>query len=93
LEIHGWVLMPSHLHVLCRSKKGFNLSDIIRDFKKFTSTELIRTIQEESENRREWFLYLFAKACEHYLKDLKYKVWQNGYHGEEISSNKFTLAS
>ena len=37
LEIYAYVLMPSHLHMLCRAKEGFVLADIMRDFKKSSS--------------------------------------------------------
>lgn len=89
LEIYAYVLMPSHLHMMCRSKEGFVLSDIIRDFKKYTSKKIIQNIKEEPESRREWLLDLFSKACVHLKRDQEYKVWQDGYHAEEISSNKF----
>jgi REP element-mobilizing transposase RayT len=36
LEIFGWVLMHSHLHLICRAAEGYKLSDILRDFKKYT---------------------------------------------------------
>jgi len=35
LIIHAWCLMPSHLHMIISSDKE-RLSDIIRDFKKYT---------------------------------------------------------
>ncbi len=89
LEIYAYVLMPSHLHMMCRAKEGFELSNIIRDFKKFTSKKIIQNIQDEPESRREWLLELFSKACEHLKREQEYKVWQDGYHAEEISSNKF----
>jgi len=89
LEIYAYVLMPSHLHMICRAKEGFELSNIIRDFKKFTSKKIIQNIQDEPESRREWLLELFSKACEHLKREQEYKVWQDGYHAEEISSNKF----
>jgi REP element-mobilizing transposase RayT len=53
LELYAWCLMPSHLHMIISAKDDVNLSDIIRDFKKFTSKEVIRLIQEEPESRRE----------------------------------------
>lgn len=53
LEIYGYCLMPSHLHLLCKATNGFVLSDVMRDFKKFTSKKIIQTIQEEPESRRE----------------------------------------
>ena len=89
LEIYAFVLMASHLHMMCRAKEGFELSNIIRDFKKFTSKKIIQNIQDEPESRREWLLELFSKACEHLKREQEYKVWQDGYHAEEISSNKF----
>ncbi len=57
--------------------------------KKCTSKKIIQNIQEEPESRREWLLELFSKACEHLKKEQDYKVWQDGYHAEEISTNKF----
>ncbi len=89
LEIYAYVLMPSHLHMLCRAKEGFQLADIIRDFKKFTSKKIIQNIQQEPESRREWMLKLFAQACEHLKRDQEYKLWQTGYHAEELFSSKF----
>jgi REP element-mobilizing transposase RayT len=89
LEIYAYVLMPSHLHMMCRAKEGFMLSDIMRDFKKHTSKKITQNIKEEPESRREWLLELFSKACQHLKRDQEYKVWQDGYHAEEISSNKF----
>ena len=67
----------------------FILSDVIRDFKKFTSKKIIQIIKEEPESRREWMLAYFEKACEHLKREQQYKVWQNGYHAEHIYSNSF----
>ena len=89
LEIYAYCLMSSHLHLLCKGTEGFILSDIMRDFKKFTSKEIVKTIQEEPESRREWMLDYFQKSCEHLKKNQKYKVWQGGYHAEIVQSNWF----
>ena len=89
LEIYGYCLMSSYLHLMCKATNGFILSDIMRDFKKFTSKKIIQTIINEPESRREWLLPLFEKACEHLKRNQKYKVWQEGYHGEIVESNWF----
>jgi len=81
--------MHSHIHLLCKAKNGFILSDVMPDFKKFTSKKIIQTIQDEPESRRECMLDYFKKACEHLKQNHQYKVWQNGYHAEHIYSNKF----
>lgn len=89
LEIYAYVLMSSHLHLLCKATEGFILSDVIRDFKKFTSKKITQTIITEPESRREWMLDYFEKACEHLKRNQQYKVWQDGYHAELIYSNTF----
>ncbi|MBL7919652.1 MAG: transposase [Bacteroidia bacterium] len=89
LELYAYVLMPSHLHMMCRAKEGFELASIMRDFKKYTSKKILENIKEEPESRREWMLEMFSKACEHLKREQDYKVWQDGYHAEEISTNKF----
>jgi len=65
LEIFGWCLMSSHIHLIIRAKEGYNLSDILRDFKKFTSSRLIKSISDtnEPESRREWMLWMFERAA------------------------------
>ncbi|MFS1520016.1 REP-associated tyrosine transposase [Flavobacterium covae] len=89
LEIYAYCIMSNHIHLLCKATAGFILSDVIRDFKKFTSKKIIQTIIDQPESRREWILDYFKKSCEHLKRDQTYKVWQNGYHAEHIFSNKF----
>jgi len=89
LEIYGYCIMSSHVHLLCKATNGFVLSDVMRDFKRYTSKKIIEIIINEAESRREWMLDYFSKACAHLKKEQHYKVWQNGYHAEHIYSNKF----
>lgn len=89
LEIYAYCIMSNHIHMMCKGTNGFILSDIIRDFKKFTSKKIINSIINEPESRRDWMLPYFQKACEHLKKDQTYKFWQNGYHAELIYSNRF----
>lgn len=89
LEIYAYCIMPSHIHLLCRADENTPLSDIIRDFKKYTSRKIIENILGEKESRREWMLKLFSEACEHLARDQKYKVWQDGYHAEIIETPRF----
>ena len=89
LEIYAYCIMSSHLHIICKGTVGFVLSDILRDFKKFTSKQIIKTITEFPESRREWMLQYFKEACSHLKRDQKYKVWQDGYHAEIVATNWF----
>ena len=89
LVIFAWCLMPSHLHMLCRVEKEGGLSDLLRDFKKFTSKQVVRLAMEEPESRKEWMLKLFRDSCMHLKKEQEYKVWQDGNHAVEVFSNRF----
>ncbi len=89
LEIYAYCIMTSHVHMLCKAKEGYLLSNIMRDFKKHTSKQIIETIMNFPESRREWMLGYFKKACEHLKREQNYKVWQDGYHAEICSSNNF----
>jgi REP element-mobilizing transposase RayT len=89
LEIYAYCIMSSHIHIFCKATNGFILSDVLRDFKKFTSKKIIQTIIDEPESRREWMLEYFQKACHHLKREQHYKVWQDGYHAEHIYSNLF----
>lgn len=89
LEIYAYVIMSSHIHLFCKASDGFVLSNVLRDFKKFTSKKIIQTIIDEPESRREWLLDYFKKACCHLKRAQQFKVWQDGYHAEHIYSNSF----
>jgi len=56
MEIFGYCIMPSHIHLIFRSADG-KPSELIRDFKGFTSRQIIKAIQENNqESRKEWML-------------------------------------
>jgi REP element-mobilizing transposase RayT len=89
LEIYAYCIMTSHLHMLCKTQEGYMLSDIIRDFKKFTSKRIVNNLLEYPESRKEWMLRAFKQACKSLKRNQQYKVWQNGYHAEIAFSNRF----
>lgn len=88
LIIYAWCLMPSHLHMIVSAEEGKNLSDIIRDFKKFTSKNIISTIKEINESR-EWLLDKSSFAAKINTKNKDYKFWQDGFHPISLETNYF----
>ena len=86
--VYGYVIMSNHIHMIIQSNDG-KLSNLIRDFKKFTAKAILEKIQTEPESRREWMLERFAKATESHSRNKKYQFWQYGNHPEEIYSAKF----
>jgi|GEM_PF-5679993 len=60
------------------------LSDIIRDFKKFTSVKIIDQIKEEPESRREILLKEFRAEGKKDSRITTYKFWQESNHAIEL---------
>ncbi|MDF0720355.1 transposase [Kaistella sp. PBT33-4] len=86
--LYGYVIMSNHIHLIVQSRDG-KLSDLIRDFKKFTANQILAALHNEPESRREWILERFAKATETHTRNKNFQVWQYGNHAEEIFSLKF----
>ena len=61
--LYCYVIMSNHIHMIVQSEDG-KLSDLIRDFKKFTAKSILDKIQNEPESRREWMLERFNLATE-----------------------------
>ena len=90
LNIYAYCIMSNHIHMIANTDTGFSLSDVIRDFKKFTSRRIIEMIYSEKESRREWLLAYFEKAASEHSKTKNYKVWQDGNHAIELYNERFT---
>jgi len=89
LEIFAFVIMSNHIHILARSSSG-ELSNTVRDFKKFTSKRIIESITEGShESRRDWILRLFSHAAKRQNKEGEFQVWTHENHAIEVTSNSF----
>ena len=91
LRIHTWVIMSNHLHLIISRKQGGNtLSEIIRDFKKYTSSQIIKWIEDDGkESRRNWMLWLFKEAGRRNSNNVHFQFWQQDSHPVELISNKF----
>jgi len=86
LLVHAYCIMTNHLHLII-SSPSHNLSDIIRDFKKFTSAKILKAIEEnKKESRRNWMLWIFKKAGENNERNNNYQFWQQDNHPIECST-------
>ena len=86
--LYGYVIMTNHIHLVIESNDD-KLSDLIRDFKKFTAKTILNKIETEPESRADWMLKRFEFACKSHSRNEKYQFWQYGSHPEEIYSEKF----
>ncbi|GAA4010836.1 transposase [Hymenobacter fastidiosus] len=88
LELFAFCLMTNHLHLIGRVREGGSLSDLVRDFKKFTSQAIFREIQQSPrESRQGWLLWLFTREGERNPNNLHFQVWQQHSHAVELTSN------
>jgi putative transposase len=78
--------MTNHVHLAARTKEPSNLSDFLRDFKKFTSKRFIEKIQEIPESRREWLLDRFSFEARRTRRAENFKVWTDDNHAIDLSS-------
>ena len=51
LLLHCWCIMSNHVHLIASAKNN-DLSDILRDFKKFTSKQIIAAIEANRHESR-----------------------------------------
>lgn len=86
LKIHGYVIMLDHVHLLVSSEN--NLSDIVRDFKSYTSKQILGLLKRKNE---ELMLEIFSMAASKKKRNQAYKVWQSGFHPIGIETDKFYL--
>ena len=91
LEIYCWCLMSNHLHLIAAGKENgqYTLSDILRDFKKFTSKAIVQMIKDIPESRRKWLLDRFEFAGRYNKKIEFYKFWQDGNEPKDVYSAEF----
>ena len=83
LLVHAYVIMPTHVHaIVCAI--GDDLSEIVRDFKRFTA----RGIEEQSKRDGNKLLsWLFVNSDRD--SRAKSKVWQDEFHPEVVFTRDF----
>lgn len=87
LEVFSYCIMPSHIHLIARDEKG-SLNNTLRDFKSFTSKQIIHHIEtSDEESRRDWLLHLFKFHAKYQKQNSKYMLWQKTNFPIELSDN------
>jgi putative transposase len=92
LLIHAYVIMTNHIHlIVSRKSEAPSLSDIIRDFKKFTARQLLQAVQNPAESRRDWMMPLFKKAGTKNPNNEHFQFWIQDSHPVDLYSLKFVI--
>jgi len=86
LEVYAYCVMTSHIHLIIGTATGV-LSDIVRDFKSFTSRHIRIAIgKSDQESRRQWMLDIFGKAGQANERNIDFQFWQQHNHPVELSN-------
>jgi REP element-mobilizing transposase RayT len=88
LIIYGYCIMNNHLHMIANTESPYLLKDVMRDFKRFTSTRITEALMN-FYNENQDFLTHFHWAAENHSKQILSKVWKDGNHAIELYSTKF----
>jgi putative transposase len=86
LEVYGYCIMTSHVHMILRAGEKALLEQVIRDLKSYTSKcfhDLLLDKGNNYESRKKWMLDLMKE------KDTgKFQFWQHGNHPIELWSDE-----
>jgi putative transposase len=79
LLVFCYVIMSNHLHLMVQAGGTIPLTDILRDFKKFTAWSILKDLESnKQESRRAWMLKLFREHGHRNSHNQKYQFWQRG---------------
>jgi len=89
LQVFAYVIMSNHIHLIANSGIS-DLSNTLRDFKKFTSRNILEEIETGNESRKEWMLNRFEFAGQKHNRNEKYQFWTHENHAVHLYSPEFT---
>ena len=82
--------MSNHIHIIANSPDG-ELSNTMCDFKKITAKNIIESITNDNESRKEWILNRFQFNAQRHSRKEKYQMWTHENHAIVIYSPQFAL--
>lgn len=88
LTIYGFVIMSNHIHLIAKSSEKA-LSDVIRDFKSYTSKQMLAFVQSGKESRGKWMLRVFSESAKRHKRNANFQVWTHENHSIELFSADF----
>jgi len=92
MKLFVFVIMPNHIHIIALFSEDHPLSDVMRDFKKFTARQIYRQFQAKGNSK-----VLEALRREGESLKQEYKVWEDGYDAATCfpwssSSKRWTIS-
>jgi len=90
LLVFAYIIMSNHIHLVLQAgnPEKWPLSDILRDFKKFTGRTILETIKTEKESRRDWLLHMFKYYAKNNTNNREFQFWQQYNNPVELLDKK-----
>lgn len=83
LLLYEYVIMTNHIHLIVQAKDSYQLSNVIRSFKQFTTKEILKLLETD---RRKYILRILNHS---FNKRSENQIWQETNYPEIIESEKF----
>jgi len=88
LRLFAWLIMSNHVHFIASANEENKLSDILRDFKKFTSVKIMEAIRNNPhESRKDWMLAIFKLRGKENIRNITNQFWQQDNQPKELTDN------
>jgi putative transposase len=84
MKLFVFVIMPNHIQIIVHFCEEHPLSDVIRDFKKFTARQIYRHFSADGDNKT---LAMLRKEGEKVKQE--YKIWESGFDARDVFSTEF----
>lgn len=88
VQIYCWCIMPSHVHLIFKSENN-NPTDVMRDFKTYTSKTIQKAIVEHPQERgKAWMFWMMERAGSKNSNIKHRQFWQQHNKPIELWSDK-----
>ena len=85
LLLYEYVIMTNHLHLIAQAKEGSEISQIISDFKKHTTRQILKLLGKDN---RGYILNLLKRSFSK-KKGYVMQIWQRENYPELLVTEKF----
>ena len=91
LEVYGYCIMSSHIHLIIRAGKDDKLEDVTRDLKGYTSKAFRKLLEDKNlnyESRKGWMLWMMKRMGLQNSNNKDFQFWQQDSHQIELWSDE-----
>lgn len=71
-ELHSWVIMPNHVHILLSTIEPFSVSEIMHSIKSYTANEANKILGRSGRFWSPDYFDRFIRGREHFVRAKKY---------------------